>query len=79
MANKNSLRIKTLLAKARKAGNHELAIEVPTSHYHNDPKGKFIVRRIPILAKSIYKAKKQNFPKVGESLSLIEQRKMLSY
>ena len=77
--NKNSKRIAIELKKARKAGNAELAIEVPQKGYHSTSKGVFQVRRIPILVKSIFKGKSKPFPKIGEPMGLIEQRKMLSY
>lgn len=47
MANKNQKRIRTQLRKASKAGNSELAIEVPAGGYHNGDKGVFVNRRIP--------------------------------
>ena len=74
--NKNSKLIRLLVRKARKSGETEVSVNVPTHGYHSNPKGQFTSRTIPITANSVYRKKAKHFPAVGEPLSLMDQRKM---
>ena len=74
MANKNQKRIRAAIRLAHKNNESQLAIEVPTGGYHNNDKGEFRIRRVPIGGKPVYKKKVKPFPKVNDGPTLAEQR-----
>ncbi len=74
--NKNQQRVRESIRVARKAGNNDVAFEVPSHGYHNSPKGAWQVRRIAPLVAAGFKKKAKNFPSVGEPMTLINQIKM---
>jgi len=45
--NKNTKRIRAIVRKDGKDGNHETILLVPAKDYHNNQKGEFVTRRIP--------------------------------
>lgn len=49
MANKNQKRIAALARKDARSGNQSLSLSIPSAGYHNQAKGQFAPRTIPLL------------------------------
>ncbi len=81
--NKNTKRLLAAARKSAKAGNDSYNVEVPSSGFHNSPKGAYQVRRIPNV-KYVHKpkttqGKPSKFPKVcaeSDEMPLSRQREI---
>ena len=72
--NKNQKRIRVESSKS------DVAIEVPAGGYHNENKGRFVVRRISLVKyKHVAKAKPFPKPNPDVDMSITAQRKIVSW
>ena len=79
MSNKNQRRVRNLIKQAFHKKESEVRIQVPSQNYHNNKSGTWQTRNIPLIAYKP-KAKSKPFPKgSSDGMSILEQRKFLSY